>query len=126
MGDNLIAFIYTNWRGEKALRHATPRQVVFKATEHHPTPQWIMVAWDRDKDAVRDFALKDCDFTVCQTCHGQRWVCEWHTDKPWNKTDYGCQCGAGAPCPDCNATPGVEPENPPGFMPLAEMDRFNG
>lgn len=36
----------------------------------------------------------------CPTCRGVEWVCENHTDKPWDES--GCQCGAGAPCPACN------------------------
>jgi hypothetical protein len=38
----------------------------------------------------------------CNICQGIGWVCENHTDKPWDETiDGGCQCGAGQPC-ECN------------------------
>jgi hypothetical protein len=51
---------------------------------------------------------------TCKTCHGERWVCENHTDQPWNKD--GCECGAGEPCQQCNSTEyGQEPDMPPGF-----------
>jgi hypothetical protein len=51
---------------------------------------------------------------TCKTCHGERWVCENHTDQPWNKG--GCECGAGEPCQQCNSTEyGQEPDMPPGF-----------
>jgi hypothetical protein len=48
----------------------------------------------------------------CRRCAGERWVCENHPDRPWSKTrPNGCECGAGAPCPDCNAgdPPGIPP-----------------
>lgn len=46
---------------------------------------------------------------TCARCQGVRWVCENHPDKPWDKTlPGGCECGAGAPCPDCNT--GEAPE----------------
>ena len=63
MDQSVVEFIYTSYKGVRGLRRATPRQLVFKSTEHHPEPQWIMVAWCEDRDAIRDFALKDCDFT---------------------------------------------------------------
>ena len=32
------------------------------------------------------------------------WVCKNHPDRPWSKRlPNGCECGAGAACPDCNA-----------------------
>lgn len=37
----------------------------------------------------------------CQVCRGSRWVCENHPDKSWPD---GCNCGAGKPCPNCNAS----------------------
>lgn len=57
-----VTFCYTNWRGETATRRAVPIGLAWRATEHHPEPQWIMRALDLDKNAPRDFALKDCDF----------------------------------------------------------------
>jgi hypothetical protein len=36
-------------------------------------------------------------------CQDVEWVCENHRDRPWAKDKpNGCECGAGAPCPDCN------------------------
>lgn len=51
---------------------------------------------------------------ICPTCLGERWVCENHPNKPWNEN--GCECGAGAPCLDCNPTTGRDdpPRMPPG------------
>jgi hypothetical protein len=40
----------------------------------------------------------------CQRCQDVAWVCENHPDRPWDTSKpNGCECGAGAPCPDCNA-----------------------
>lgn len=55
---------YTNYRGEVSTRRIIPHRPYFGATEHHPVPQWILSAYDLDKGAVRDFALKDFGLTV--------------------------------------------------------------
>lgn len=48
----------------------------------------------------------------CQTCQGERWVCENHPDLPWSSE--GCQCSAGVPCPACNP---CDLDNPPTMPP---------
>lgn len=50
---------YTNWRGEYSERRIVPRFAWVGKTEWHPEEQWLLRAFDRDKGAVRDFALKD-------------------------------------------------------------------
>ena len=60
---------------------------------------------------------------ACKNCGGEGWVCENHRDQPWN--DYGCLCGAGAPCPECQpCDDGAEPQMPPGTRII--MDRKHG
>lgn len=54
-----VTLTYTNWRGETAERSIIPRGVWFGATEWHPEPQWLLRAFDVEKQADRDFALKD-------------------------------------------------------------------
>lgn len=54
-----VPFTYTNYRGETSVRRITPLGLRFGSTEWHPEPQWLMTAYDHDKDANRDFALKD-------------------------------------------------------------------
>ncbi len=54
-----IVFRYCNWRGETALRRATPIELVYGATEWHPEPQWLVKAIDVDSKSLRLFALKD-------------------------------------------------------------------
>ena len=53
---------YRNWRGELGVRHVTPISLRFGASEWHRKPQWLMRAYDHDKQAEREFALLDCAF----------------------------------------------------------------
>jgi hypothetical protein len=48
---------------------------------------------------------------ACASCNGERWVCENHPDREWPDV---CDCGAGMPCPACNA--GSPPAMPPGSV----------
>ena len=50
---------YTNWRGETAIRRLRPIGVKFMATAWHREPQWILEAFDYDRQEMRGFALKD-------------------------------------------------------------------
>ncbi|WKT94522.1 hypothetical protein QYR01_10485 [Brucella anthropi] len=50
---------YTNYRGETSERTITPIRPWFGSTEWHPEPQWLLRAYDHNKGAERDFALKD-------------------------------------------------------------------
>ncbi len=50
---------YTNWRGEYSVRRILPKYPFFDTTEWHPEPQWLLRAFDLDKQADRDFAIKD-------------------------------------------------------------------
>lgn len=50
---------YTNYRGETAQRTIIPKSIWFGSTEWHPEPQWLLRATDVEKNAERDFALKD-------------------------------------------------------------------
>ena len=36
-----------------------PRELWYGATNYHPEPQWFIRAIDLEKNAVRDFALRD-------------------------------------------------------------------
>lgn len=53
---------YKNWKGKTARREIRPVSLRFGTTDWHPTPGWLLLAWDVDKAAVREFALADCDF----------------------------------------------------------------
>ena len=54
-----VTLTYTNWRGETAERTITPKRIWFGSTDWHPEPQWLLTAFDAEKQADRDFALKD-------------------------------------------------------------------
>lgn len=54
-----VVIDYTNWRGIRRLRCIEPRGIQFKSTKHHPEPQWLMVAIDREDGKQKDFAIKD-------------------------------------------------------------------
>ena len=62
--DRSVKFSYTNYRGESAIRWAVPIKIWFGITEYHEEAQWIMTAYDLEKNQKRDFALTDCDFSV--------------------------------------------------------------
>lgn len=56
-----ISFWYTNWRGEYGLRTVTP--IALRWSEgneyaHGLEPQWILHAFDHDRQAERYFVLK--------------------------------------------------------------------
>jgi len=59
-----MTFGYTNWRGEYAIRNAVPLGIEWGSTDWHPEEGWLLRARDTEKGAIRQFALKDCDFTV--------------------------------------------------------------
>ena len=54
-----IEILYTNYRGETGRRKIIPSALRYGATEYHPEPQWLMDAFDLDKQAERTFALLD-------------------------------------------------------------------
>ncbi|WP_201404240.1 hypothetical protein [Kaistia sp. 32K] len=58
-GQKPVAIIYTNWRGETAERLIIPGAVWFGTTNWHPDPQWLLRAFDVEKQADRDFAPKE-------------------------------------------------------------------
>jgi len=54
-----VRILYTNYRGETALRTIVPEKMLFGGTEWHPEPQWLLEAYDVEKGASRSFAMKD-------------------------------------------------------------------
>jgi hypothetical protein len=50
---------YTNYRGETARRVIIPIRFWWGSTEWHPEEQWMLSAWDVEKNARRDFAWQD-------------------------------------------------------------------
>lgn len=58
---------YTNWRGETSVRELHLCGLYMGSTEWHPERQMLLRAFDWEKDAYRDFAVKDFDFTDALT-----------------------------------------------------------
>ncbi len=55
-----MRFIYKNHRGEVEERHVRQVGPLWRGTtEWHKEEQWFMTAWDYEKQAFRDFAVKD-------------------------------------------------------------------
>ena len=56
-----LRFQYKNWKGEISDRSVIPIRVVVKRSIYHNDniPFLIMLAYDQDKQAFRDFALSD-------------------------------------------------------------------
>lgn len=59
--DETLRFRYKNYKGEVSDRSVIPIRIVVKKSQYHNDgkPCWIMVAFDLDKEALRDFALSD-------------------------------------------------------------------
>lgn len=54
-----VRILYTNHRGEVGWRRIFPQHIVCGSTDWHPEVQWLLRAFDLDRKAERDFALKD-------------------------------------------------------------------
>lgn len=58
---NTVKILYTNWKGETAEHTIQPLELWFGATEYHPGEQWLLRAYDLEKNAERNFAMKDIE-----------------------------------------------------------------
>jgi predicted DNA-binding transcriptional regulator YafY len=54
-----LKFEYINWEGKREMRKVKPIEIWFGETEFHKEKQWFLKAFDLDKKAERDFAMKD-------------------------------------------------------------------
>lgn len=57
-----LQFVYKNYKGEVGERLVIPVGHWYGSTEWHPTPQFLLKAFDVRKSAYRDFALNDVLF----------------------------------------------------------------
>lgn len=55
--DKTIRIVYTNYRGETAMRTILPDRIWFGSTEWHPEEQWLLDAFDLEKGEQRSFAV---------------------------------------------------------------------
>ncbi len=54
-----VKIVYTNYKNETATRTIIPKEIKYGKTEYHLEEQWLLVAWDFEKQAERTFAMKD-------------------------------------------------------------------
>jgi len=54
-----VNIVYTNYRNETAVRKVVPKKIWFGGTGWHPEEQWLLDAYDIEKQADRSFAMKD-------------------------------------------------------------------
>lgn len=55
----VVTILYTNYRKETSIRKIIPLKIWFGKTEWHPQYQWLLDAYDIEKNAKRSFAVKD-------------------------------------------------------------------
>lgn len=55
--DRTITITYKNYKGLTGLRRITPIKIWYGVTAWYPEAQWLLTAFDHDKDALRDYAL---------------------------------------------------------------------
>ena len=53
----IVRIDYINYRCERAIRRVIPSRCYLGEVTWHPGSQWIVVAWDVDKGAIRSFAI---------------------------------------------------------------------
>lgn len=61
-----LHFFYKNWRGVVGLRRVggdVPIRIFFGSSRHHTSPQWLMEAFDLDKQDMRRFAVAEVRWT---------------------------------------------------------------
>lgn len=57
--DTLVLIDYTNHAGERSSRTIKPEKIWFGSTQWHTEPQWLLHAWDVERNVQRDFAMAD-------------------------------------------------------------------
>ena len=54
-----VTILYTNYKGETRYREIIPKNIEYKSTDWHKEEQWILTAFDIEKNDDRGFAIKD-------------------------------------------------------------------
>jgi hypothetical protein len=62
-----LEFGYTNYRGEYGVRKAIPIRIVFGNTNYHADTQWLLEAFDVEKQENRTYAIND----ITHFIHGE-------------------------------------------------------
>lgn len=53
-----VQMFYINWKGVPKVVTVKPRKWFFGSTQWHPTPQYLMEAWDVEKGEMRVYAME--------------------------------------------------------------------
>lgn len=59
--EKAVRILYTSYKGERGYRSIIPEKVWFGSTEWHKEDQWLLDALDLEKNALRNFAMKDIE-----------------------------------------------------------------
>lgn len=59
IGGKAVQFLYKNYRGQLNTRTVKPISMRFGKSEYHTQEQWLLLAFDHDKKAEREFAMRD-------------------------------------------------------------------
>jgi hypothetical protein len=62
--ETAIVFWYKNYKGEQGYRRAVPISIRYGTSDYHRAPQWLMLAFDTEKEAEREFAMADMSHNV--------------------------------------------------------------
>ena len=54
-----VVFDYKNYKGVVSERLVRPIELFYGYTSYYPNKQWLLKAWDLNKDAERTFAMAD-------------------------------------------------------------------
>ncbi len=54
-----VSIVYTNYKGVTGERKIIPIEILFGHTDWHKEDQWLLRAFDVQKNAERTFAIKD-------------------------------------------------------------------
>lgn len=57
--ETTVTIVYTNYKGETAVRKIRPERIYFGSNEWHQEEQWLLEAFDLEKNASRTFAMRD-------------------------------------------------------------------
>ena len=61
MSESIVKIKYTNYKGQTAWRRILPTKILFTSTNWHKQNQWILEAFDYDKEEMRQFAVQDIE-----------------------------------------------------------------
>lgn len=59
-----VIFWYRNHRGDQGYRRVRPISLRYGVSDYYKEPQWLLLAFDLEKDAEREFALANAGNTV--------------------------------------------------------------